>query len=1044
MLTKLFSKPQWQHKDPEVRKQALAELSTEELEAALPELARTDPAPEVRLEAVERLRSLEALRSIHREDGDAAVRNGASKRLRDLLTGNAEDSPSLRERLKALNDLDDTALSEYLARYAPDQEVRDAALQHVQRQRVLGEIACHDESLELRLKALERINQESVLDRVVRETRKKDKHASRKAQQMLDEIRLERGDEKTLRKARVALCREAEAIVWKTGPAESSRSLEEITAQWKLLPSSPPDPELEHRFERICQAGGESRDQQSPPDSPSEQPQPSEQTDEEAKAAAEQDVGPAGQAVEQAAPQQAAEDSAAPAEAEPEAAQAPPQAINAAAAQSEMGLGERKAVLCQWMEEQLDQLHSCERIAKARKRDAKNRLKEAWLTWKKLDPVEGEQLEQGLQQRFQLLRRKLSERLDELPVETDLSDLSALCDRVEQRFAEPPILEEKQLRRFQKSWSRICRGLEKVPEAEKVRFDKALAQLKERFEKQAQELEPELEKIRQELKEAGELLDSGELLSARARHRQASQHLKRLAGLSFKQRKRMRKRLGEVFFRLRELKDWQHWSNNQVRIRLCEQVEGLLELKLPPEELDRQIRAARAEWMKLEKSEKLPTDSPHHASGPRLWRRFHAACNRAYEPCKEYFKQLAEKRQAKHQELVGVCERMEAWLKEDQPDEDWKPIESLIRQGGRSLRELNNIIPKQRGPMARRLRANLNRLEKRRKGIQRENEKKKQELIDRTRELVEEENLDQAAQQVRELQKAWREVGTTVRAREQALWQQFRAACGEVMNQRYQKHSEETQLQQDQFRQLAGLCRQVEKLCERSGDSLNSAEEEFQAIAKEWKEAAVEDSRLQSRYSRACRRFEQRMRAQRHQQAKALRREQAQARIEAFQQKAALCSQIEQAVGQDPDQSQTQIEAARKRWDELAELDRSTEKALQGRFEAACKSLLDGPGEDRKEQEKESLQAADLLCVRLEVLAGLDSPPESAKTRRQYQVSRLSAALSEREAPPNPQVEFEDIQRSFFLTGPLPADACKPLEQRFEKAMQAFLDKRAS
>ncbi len=1025
MLTKLFNKPQWQHKNPEVRKQALAELSAEELDAALPELARSDPAPEVRLEAVERLRSLDALRSIHREDDDASVRDGASRRLRDLLTGKAEDAPSLEERLQVLHDTDDAALSEYLARYAPDEQVRDAALEHVQRQRLLGEIASHDESAALRLKALQRISQESVLERVLQETRKKDKHASRKAQEMLDEIRLKRGDEQTLRKRRMALCREAEAVVWKTGPSDTSRNLDEIAADWKSLPSSPPDPELEHRFERICQMGGE-------PDSKASQAEA-----EEPSVSAETTA----RAEDQEVPSEGSSDSQS---VQPTQAESPPEAEGVDLPAPKLGLVEQKAVLCQWLEEQLDQLQGMQRIQKSHGRDVRARLKETWLRWKDLQPVEDGSVERSLQERFQGLRRRLSERLEKLPVRTEVSDLTALCDRVEQRLCTSDLLEEKHIRRFQKSWSRICRGLKEVPEAEKARFDQALAKLTRRFEEQAGQLEQELERIRLELQESEKLLAAGELLPARAQHRRASQDLKKLSGLSSKQRNRMRKRLSEVYFRIRELKDWQHWSNNQVRNRLCEQVEGLPERGLAPEELDRCIRAARAEWLQLENSEKLPTDSPHHASGPRLWRRFHSACSRAYEPCKEYFKHRSEKRQAKYEELAGVCEKMEAFLEKEGESNDWKPIEHLIRQGGRSLRELNSIIPKQRGPMARRLRANLNRLEKLRKGIQRQNEKKKQELIERARELSKQDDLDLAVREVRELQLSWRDMGTTVRVREQALWQDFRTACGEVMNQRYQKRSQESQLERDQFRNVAVLCRKVERLAQRKSSSMDTAEEEYQAVVQAWKEAAVQDSRLQFRFSQARRRFEQKMRAHRHEQARAMRREQAQARFEAFRQKAALCSRIEQAAAEKPVDAQSKVDQARQRWQELAELDRSTEKALKGRFEAACKVLLEGAGQDREALEKEGLQAADLLCVRLEVLAGLDSPPESAGTRRQYQVSRLSAALSEREAPPDPQVEFEDVQRSFFLTGPLPVDAYQPMQRRFEKAMKAFLEQKSS
>ena len=93
-----------------------------------------------------------------------------------------------------------------------------------------------------------------------------------------------------------------------------------------------------------------------------------------------------------------------------------------------------------------------------------------------------------------------------------------------------------------------------------------------------------------------------------------------------------------------------------------------------------------------------------------------------------------------------------------------------------------------------------------------------------------------------------------------------------------------------------------------------------------------------------------------------------------------------------------------------------------------------GAGEKIARSLSDNLARKRQLCLELEIAANIDSPPEHEQERMQYRVSQLSASLSGRQAQRN----AEALQREWFATGAVPADAQHDLEQRFQRAMQAL------
>jgi len=85
------------------------------------------------------------------------------------------------------------------------------------------------------------------------------------------------------------------------------------------------------------------------------------------------------------------------------------------------------------------------------------------------------------------------------------------------------------------------------------------------------------------------------------------------------------------------------------------------------------------------------------------------------------------------------------------------------------------------------------------------------------------------------------------------------------------------------------------------------------------------------------------------------------------------------------------------------------------------------------------LKAKETLCVRMEILAGVESPPEGMPARLAYQVARLSAAMSDGEKKSqNKLAEVEDIERHWYLSDAVYSEQTPRLEQRFSHAREEF------
>ena len=244
MLSRFF-KPKWQHKDPAKRCKAVSELASDD--HVLLSLARTDESPAVRTTAISKILDIEFLHQILAQEQHSIVLEKANLRLRELLCGKAENAPPLNTRLQYFDKEHNKALIEYIALHGSEIELRQQAIAAITELGILSEIALNDRAPEVRISAVERIDDMEALERIVKEAKKGDKRITQLARQRLGDLRKHIEQTKNM----ASLCDDLETLCESGSYAIRQRTLTKAERE-RLNVSDAIDKEIRERFSKAC------------------------------------------------------------------------------------------------------------------------------------------------------------------------------------------------------------------------------------------------------------------------------------------------------------------------------------------------------------------------------------------------------------------------------------------------------------------------------------------------------------------------------------------------------------------------------------------------------------------------------------------------------------------------------------------------------------------------------------------------------------------------------------------------------------------------
>lgn len=172
-----FTQPKWQHKNPEIRKQAISELDDQ---AVLAELVCSDPEHSVQTAALARIDQAKLLDElIEKKLSQPLLSQARLQRLQQLLPGTAD-------LLVGVSTVSDETVLLQIIQLSDDFELTTAAISRLENEQTRAELARQHPVAKVRLHAAQSIHSLEVLDQLMQVSKGRDKAVFRHCKTLLD------------------------------------------------------------------------------------------------------------------------------------------------------------------------------------------------------------------------------------------------------------------------------------------------------------------------------------------------------------------------------------------------------------------------------------------------------------------------------------------------------------------------------------------------------------------------------------------------------------------------------------------------------------------------------------------------------------------------------------------------------------------------------------------------------------------------------------------------------------------------------------------
>ena len=221
------------------------------------------------------------------------------------------------------------------------------------------------------------------------------------------------------------------------------------------------------------------------------------------------------------------------------------------------------------------------------------------------------------------------------------------------------------------------------------------------------------------------------------------------------------------------------------------------------------------------------------ADREELWERFRVASDKIYDARREYadnFKAQLEENMKLKQEL---CLKVEEFVSFDTDKiKEWnnktKELVDLQKQWdsiGPAPREVAKSLNKQFWDNFKEFFDNKAKFFEKLDAAREENLARKQELIKKAEELKESTDWDNAANQLKDLQNEWREIGHVPEKQREIVYQEFKKAADYFFERRRNRYKEQDAAQEENMKLKVEICNQIEELAKAKSDDTKKLQE---------------------------------------------------------------------------------------------------------------------------------------------------------------------------------------------------------------------------
>jgi hypothetical protein len=477
-----------------------------------------------------------------------------------------------------------------------------------------------------------------------------------------------------------------------------------------------------------------------------------------------------------------------------------------------------------------------------------------------------------------------------------------------------------------------------------------------------------------------------------------------------------------------ELRDWKIFAATEKKRELITQMEQLCEQSLSPQDLNKRISKLHAEWKSLGRSNDNET----------LWKQFKTFSDKAYAPCKEFFKQRKSVMAENLKKRRALCDMLEKELAEIDPDNvHVGNINKLLSNTEAEWKSHAPVEQSKIKSLQKRYYDLVNQFRKLRKSSARQNGAEKQALIDEANELVTAEDRRQAIEKAKQLQKQWKEIGPTSFKEDKKYWADFRAACDKIFEQRSQQTAQRKAQSQAAEHELKSLLTELETFLAFSDSQLRDAKSQFHTLAQKFN-ATITGKLRQTRskqiekFNEIKRKIDNRFQALPDEKTQVLftALEQLDTQLSACEDKLLACQSDAEFLAVDKSVEDSLFECQATLPDaELKTLLEKRKQANNSSSLAAFKKLTD-----------ENDAVLRKLCVETEIRAGADSPSEDQSLRMELQLAQLQDGFGQSRPSNKENIAYaRRVRLQVYCLGPVSTANRTALRSRIEAALNRLL-----
>jgi len=320
------------------------------------------------------------------------------------------------------------------------------------------------------------------------------------------------------------------------------------------------------------------------------------------------------------------------------------------------------------------------------------------------------------------------------------------------------------------------------------------------------------------------------------------------------------------------------------------------------------------------------------------------------------------------------------------------------------------------------------------------NLKAKLELIEKTKELIEAENVLESHKSLQILHDKWREIGPVPREQREELWKEF-SDNSRTLNKKHQDYFETLKVEKvKNLEAKEALCEKIEEINEVVYEKLadwNKKTEEITNIQQQWKEIGFTpkntNNKIYKRFREACNVFFDR----RKEFFGSIKNEQQ----TNLQKKYELCEKAEALQDSDDWKNTTdRLIQLQKQWKAIGPVPRKKSDLVWNRFRSACDIFFDNKDKafaGQKEQEVENLKLKEELLVEIEKFEHSDVIDDTLAKLKEFQNKWNEIGFVPIKSKNDIQNKFRSLINKHFDN--LKVDVKKRDELRFTSKLEDLL-----